>query len=113
MPQKGETGMKITIEHLTKQYGDFKAVDDLNLEIQDGELVGLLGPSGCGKSTTLFMLSGLTEPSGGRILFGDNDVTTIPRRTGRSGLCSRTTPCTPHYDRAGKHYVPADQPQGP
>ena len=77
MPQ-GETGMKITIEHLTKQYGDFKAVDDLNLEIQDGELVGLLGPSGCGKSTTLFMLSGLTEPSGGRILFGDNDVTTIP-----------------------------------
>ena len=42
MPQ-GETGMKITIEHLTKQYGDFKAVDDLNLEIQDGELVGLLG----------------------------------------------------------------------
>ena len=95
MPQ-GETGMKITIEHLTKQYGDFKAVDDLNLEIQDGELVGLLGPSGCGKSTTLFMLSGLTEPSGGRILFGDNDVTTIPPEDREIGLVFQNYALYPH-----------------
>ena len=52
--------MKIRIDKLTKQYGDFRAVDELSLEVNDGELVGLLGPSGCGKSTTLFMLSGLT-----------------------------------------------------
>ena len=95
MPQ-WETGMKITIEHLTKQYGDFKAVDDLNLEIQDGELVGLLGPSGCGKSTTLFMLSGLTEPSGGRILFGDNDVTTIPPEDREIGLVFQNYALYPH-----------------
>lgn len=95
MPQ-GETGMKITIEHLTKQYGDFKAVDDLNLEIRDGELVGLLGPSGCGKSTTLFMLSGLTEPSGGRILFGDNDVTTIPPEDREIGLVFQNYALYPH-----------------
>ena len=95
MPQ-GVTGMKITIEHLTKQYGDFKAVDDLNLEIQDGELVGLLGPSGCGKSTTLFMLSGLTEPSGGRILFGDNDVTTIPPEDREIGLVFQNYALYPH-----------------
>ena len=95
MPQ-GETGMKITIEHLTKQYGDFKAVDDLNLEIQDGELVGLLGPSGCGKSTALFMLSGLTEPSGGRILFGDNDVTTIPPEDREIGLVFQNYALYPH-----------------
>ena len=88
--------MKITIEHLTKQYGDFKAVDDLNLEIQDGELVGLLGPSGCGKSTTLFMLSGLTEPSGGRILFGDNDVTTIPPEDREIGLVFQNYALYPH-----------------
>ena len=95
MPQ-AEPGMKITIEHLTKQYGDFKAVDDLNLEIQDGELVGLLGPSGCGKSTTLFMLSGLTEPSGGRILFGDNDVTTIPPEDREIGLVFQNYALYPH-----------------
>lgn len=88
--------MKITIEHLTKQYGDFKAVDDLNLEIRDGELVGLLGPSGCGKSTTLFMLSGLTEPSGGRILFEDNDVTTIPPEDREIGLVFQNYALYPH-----------------
>ena len=88
--------MKITIEHLTKQYGEFKAVDDLNLEIRDGELVGLLGPSGCGKSTTLFMLSGLTEPSGGRILFGDNDVTTIPPEDREIGLVFQNYALYPH-----------------
>ena len=49
--------MEIKIENLTKAYGDFKAVDNMNLNIADGELVGLLGPSGCGKSTTLFMLA--------------------------------------------------------
>lgn len=88
--------MKITIEHLTKQYGDFKAVDDLNLEIRDGELVGLLGPSGCGKSTTLFMLSGLTEPSGGHILFEDNDVTTIPPEDREIGLVFQNYALYPH-----------------
>lgn len=88
--------MKITIENLTKQYADFKAVDRLNLEVGDGELIGLLGPSGCGKSTTLFMLSGLTEPTAGRILFGDTDVTQIPPEDREIGLVFQNYALYPH-----------------
>ena len=66
--------MEIKIENLTKAYGDFKAVDNMNLNIADGELVGLLGPSGCGKSTTLFMLAGLNDPTSGHIYFGGKEI---------------------------------------
>jgi multiple sugar transport system ATP-binding protein len=55
-----------------------KAVDKLNLEIEDGEFMVLVGPSGCGKSTSLRMLAGLEEVSDGRILIGDRDVTHLP-----------------------------------
>ena len=75
--------MKIKIVGLTKKFpGDIKkgiqdtvAVDHLDLEIDDGKLIGLLGPSGCGKSTTLYMISGLKEPTDGQIYFDDEDVT--------------------------------------
>src|SRR5918912_1081449 len=53
------------------------AVDDLNLEIEDGEFMVLVGPSGCGKSTSLRMLAGLEEIDEGRILIGDRDVTDL------------------------------------
>ena len=84
--------MEIKIENLTKAYGDFKAVDNMNLNIADGELVGLLGPSGCGKSTTLFMLAGLNDPTSGHIYFGGKDVR-LHRRIVRSALYSRTMHC--------------------
>src|ERR671938_2018334 len=51
---------------LTKRYGDFVAVDGLNLAVHEGEVFGLLGPNGAGKTTTILMLLGLTEPSGGQ-----------------------------------------------
>ena len=59
--------MDIRIENLTKAYGDFKAVDNMNLHIADGELVGLLGPSGCGKTTLIRLLLGLDIPDKGKI----------------------------------------------
>lgn len=68
----------ITVEHLTKRFGDLLAVDDLSLNIKDGELLCLLGPSGCGKSTTLRMLAGLTKPTDGRVFFEEEDVTDLP-----------------------------------
>ena len=57
----------IRFENLSKKYGDRKVVDNLNLEIQQGELFGLLGPNGAGKSTTILMLSGLVKPTQGNI----------------------------------------------
>lgn len=88
--------MEIRIENLTKAYGDFKAVDGMNLTIKDGDLVGLLGPSGCGKSTTLFMLAGLSDPTGGKIYFGDKDVTNIPPEDREIGLVFQNYALYPH-----------------
>ena len=88
--------MDIRIENLTKTYGNFNAVDHMNLNIKDGELVGLLGPSGCGKSTTLFMLSGLTTPTAGKIFFGDKDVTNIAPEDREIGLVFQNYALYPH-----------------
>jgi spermidine/putrescine transport system ATP-binding protein len=65
----------VSIQHVTKSFGDGVAVDDLNLEIYEGEFFSLLGPSGCGKTTTLRMLGGFEEPTSGRIYLGGNEVT--------------------------------------
>ena len=70
----------VVVENLTKEFGEVKAVNDINLRVNDGEFLVLLGPSGCGKSTLLRMISGLEFPTYGKILIGDNDVTrTIPK----------------------------------
>lgn len=70
--------MIVTLEHLTKRFGDVMAVDDIDLQINDGEFVALLGPSGCGKTTLLNIISGLLTPSKGKVLFGEVDVTRLP-----------------------------------
>ena len=67
----------VTLKNIHKHYGDFHAVKDVNLKINDGEFVVLVGPSGCGKSTTLRMIAGLEEITGGEMYIGDrlvNDV---------------------------------------
>jgi len=64
----------ITIDSVIKRYGDFTAVDNLNLEITDGELVALLGPSGCGKTTTMNMIAGFEEVTEGNVRFDGKEV---------------------------------------
>jgi len=70
----------ITFDHATRQYpgAPRPAVDELNLDIADGEFLVLVGPSGCGKSTSLRMLAGLEEVNGGTIRIGERDVTHMP-----------------------------------
>jgi len=67
--------MSIEIESLTKQFGAFTALNDVNLSIPSGELVALLGPSGSGKTTLLRIIAGLDTPNSGRILFNGEDTT--------------------------------------
>src|SRR6201991_4332398 len=69
---------QISIERLTKVYGGgVKAVDDVSLEVADGEFMVLVGPSGCGKSTLLRMIAGLEKVTTGRVRIGEDDVTTL------------------------------------
>ena len=69
----------ITLDRVTKAFGAVKAVDDVSLEVRDGEFLVLVGPSGCGKSTLLRMIAGLEEVSAGSITIGERDVTEIGR----------------------------------
>ncbi len=63
--------MLVVVEHLTKRFGNLRAVDNVSFAVQQGEIVGLVGPNGAGKTTTVHMLLGLITPSSGRIaLFG-------------------------------------------
>lgn len=66
--------MSISVNHVNKQFGNFTALNDINLAIQAGELVALLGPSGCGKTTLLRIIAGLETPDSGSILFNGDDV---------------------------------------
>lgn len=68
----------IELVNLSKKYGDFTAVDQLNLNIRKGEIFGLLGPNGAGKSTTILMILGLTEPTAGQVRVCGLDSTTTP-----------------------------------
>ncbi|MGH8926597.1 MAG: ABC transporter ATP-binding protein [Acidimicrobiia bacterium] len=69
---------RLRLAHLTKRFGSVVGVDDLNIEIESGEVVALLGPSGCGKTTTLRMIAGLLEPTSGDVLFDGRSVLAVP-----------------------------------
>ena len=70
----------ISVEHLTKWYGDFKAVDDLSFEIDEGHVYGFLGPNGAGKSTTMNIITGCLSATSG-------SVKSQGRRKNRSAIC--------------------------
>ncbi|HEU4976512.1 MAG TPA: ABC transporter ATP-binding protein [Baekduia sp.] len=72
------TVVDVRLEGLTKRFDDVVAVDGISLDIEHGRFIAFLGPSGCGKTTTLRMIGGFEEPTEGRILLGDQDVSGLP-----------------------------------
>jgi len=89
----------IVLEHLTKQFGDTGAVEDVSLVIEKGEICALVGPSGAGKSTALRLINRLIEPDSGRVLINGEDVSTLPavelRR--RIGYVIQSVGLFPHW----------------
>jgi ABC-2 type transport system ATP-binding protein len=91
----------IVIEHLTKKYDYIKAVDDLSLKIEKGELFGLLGPNGAGKTTTINILCGLTKPTSGTAKVGKFDVQKETERIRKLiGVCPQETAVYPYLTGA-------------
>jgi len=74
-------------EHLVKNYGKRQVVNDVSLEIRQGEIVGLLGPNGAGKTTTFYMITGMIKPTEGKVYLDDKDISKNPMyRRARMGI---------------------------
>src|SRR5262249_52166819 len=89
-------GHELRLEHITHSFGDFVAIDDVDLQIGAGELVALLGPSGCGKSTLLRILSGFIRQTRGRVLFDDECVDHLPPNRRGVGIVFQNYALFPH-----------------
>jgi iron(III) transport system ATP-binding protein len=88
--------ISLTIENLTKRFGETTALSSINLRIGAGEIFFLLGPSGCGKTTLLRSIAGFYIPDEGRILFGEDDVTRVPPHRRNTGMMFQSYALWPH-----------------
>ncbi|WP_176082726.1 ABC transporter ATP-binding protein [Martelella sp. HB161492] len=88
--------MRLVLDNFTKTFDDVKVIENMNLTVEDGEMLALLGPSGCGKSTTLFAICGIHRVNGGRILFGDQDVSNLPSQKRNVGVVFQNYALYPH-----------------
>lgn len=88
--------MKVILKDLSKHFGEVKAVDDLDLEIDDGEFVALLGPSGCGKTTILLMIAGIYKPTKGLIYFDERVVNNVLPKDRKIGMVFQSYALYPH-----------------
>jgi iron(III) transport system ATP-binding protein len=86
----------VRLSHISKKFGSTLALDNIDLEIKAGELFFLLGPSGCGKSTLLRLIAGLHDPSAGKILFNDRDVTSLATDKRNAVMCFQSYALWPH-----------------
>ncbi len=98
--QETPSMVSITIENVSKAFGDTQALDDINLEIEPGEIFFLLGPSGCGKTTLIRTLAGFTQPDTGRILFNQTDMTAVPPHKRQTAMMFQSYALWPHLNVA-------------
>tara|TARA_Y100001960_G_C14762373_1_gene874844 strand:- start:67 stop:1134 length:1068 start_codon:yes stop_codon:yes gene_type:complete len=87
---------RVLLKGVQKSFGDFVALHELDLEIQEGEFLTLLGPSGCGKTTTLRLIAGFIEPTQGNILLEDEDVTRVAPQHREIGMVFQDYALFPH-----------------
>ncbi|TAK59586.1 MAG: ATP-binding cassette domain-containing protein [Bacteroidetes bacterium] len=91
--------MSVVVKHLTKYYGDFKAVENLSFEVRPGEIVGLLGPNGAGKTTSVRIITGFLMPTSGTVEVGGKDIRKHPYETRRMiGYLPEENPLYPDMD---------------
>jgi spermidine/putrescine ABC transporter ATP-binding subunit len=88
----------LSLEAITHRYGREAALDDVSLEIAEGELVTLLGPSGCGKTTLLRIVAGFIRPSAGRVVLEGEDVTRVPPHRRPVNMVFQRSALFPHLD---------------
>jgi spermidine/putrescine transport system ATP-binding protein len=88
----------ISMRGITKRFGDVVAVEDMTLDIREGEFLTLLGPSGCGKTTTMRMIAGFEEPTDGQILLRGDDVIGVPPNKRAVNMCFQNYALFPHMD---------------
>ena len=93
--------MKVSLHNITKRFGTTPVVNDVSLDIADGELFFLLGPSGCGKTTLLRTIAGFYLPDAGVLKFGDRDVTALPPNQRNTGMVFQNYALWPHMTVAG------------
>jgi putative spermidine/putrescine transport system ATP-binding protein len=86
----------LELDHISKRFGNFTAVDHVQLSVPHGTFVCMLGPSGCGKTTLLRMIAGLEEPTAGNILIDDEDITPIPTHKRNLGMVFQSLALFPH-----------------
>lgn len=86
----------LVLKGIRKDYGKVRAVEGVDLTFARGELTALLGPSGCGKTTLLRMIAGLEDPSGGEIMLGDADLTSVPAHKRKFGMVFQNFALFPH-----------------
>ena len=86
----------VTLDRVTKRFGEVTAVQDLSIEVEDREFLVMVGPSGCGKSTTLRLIAGLEELSDGNIYIGENLVNDVPPKDRDIAMVFQSYALYPH-----------------